>query len=180
MRRWQDNWNNESHTEIWEELNTKRKIKVKPGPYILRWGHMPNGTYSTKEAYNILHQQNPRPTNIIWKNISKAHMWPKIATFLWLLSKWCILTWENILKRGLVGPSICHLCQDNLETFDHLFDQCPTANFLWDRIVVLCHCSKHARGNIINTISNWQDNPYTSTLLNRLWQIIPSILIWNI
>ena len=74
-------------TKIWEELCTKRKIRVKAGLDILFWGHMPNGTYSTKEAYNILHQQNPSPTDPIWKNIWKANLWPKITTLLWFLNK---------------------------------------------------------------------------------------------
>ena len=33
----------------------------------------------------------------------------KVKLFMWLVHQKKILTWENLLKRGFVGPSKCHL-----------------------------------------------------------------------
>ena len=35
-------------------------------------------------------------------------------------------------------------------------------------------------GDLINKVRNWQQNPYKGGLLNRLWQIIPGLLLWTI
>ncbi len=47
---WQANWQGETYTEIDQELN-HRRIKHSDQQDKLRWGHMPKGMFTTKEAY---------------------------------------------------------------------------------------------------------------------------------
>eukprot|EP00253_Pinus_taeda_P019463 PITA_19463 len=100
--------------EIHKEL-TNRKIKVNTGSDVLRWGYTPRGTYTTKEAYEIMsHSQDPiDPT---WNSIWTAGIWPKVSTFIWSLYHGRILTWDNLIKQGFHGPSYCPNCQNNEET----------------------------------------------------------------
>jgi hypothetical protein len=87
----------------WHEEMSKRKIPKLEGEDILRWGHHPKGTYSTQEAYQIITQVDPPPTNGLWCKIWSLQHWPKVTIFLWLVSHSSILTWDNLSKRGFVG-----------------------------------------------------------------------------
>ena len=54
----------------------------------------------------------------------------KISCFIWLALRNKILTWENLQKRGKVGPGMCALCCSDGETVDHLF----TNYFVWKTV----------------------------------------------
>jgi hypothetical protein len=88
-----------------EEL-TKRRIPIIAGKDILRWGYRPQGFFSMWEAYQIKAQSNPPLDSEVWGKIWNLKHWPKIMLFLWLVSHSSILTWDNLLKRGFVGPSL--------------------------------------------------------------------------
>jgi len=36
------------------------------------------------------------------------------------------------------------------------------------------------KDNAIATIELWRDNPFDNALINRNWEIFPSILMWNV
>jgi hypothetical protein len=82
-----------------EEL-AKRKIPRIEGEDILRWGYGTQGSFSTREAYQIKTHTDPLPASKIWQKIWNLKHWPKITLFLWLVSHSSILTWDNLLKRG--------------------------------------------------------------------------------
>jgi hypothetical protein len=46
-----------------------------------------------------------------------------------------IITWENLAKRGLIGPSRCILCGEKEETMNHLFFECQLSKYIWSLIV---------------------------------------------
>lgn len=45
----------------------------------------------------------------------KWHLPYKLKCFYWLLLNNIVLTWDNLFKRGWVGPSVCPLCMEELE-----------------------------------------------------------------
>jgi hypothetical protein len=104
---------------------TKRRIPIAAGEDTLHWGYQPQGFFSTREAYQLKAQSNPPPDLEIWGKIWNLRHWPKITLFLWLVSHSSILTWDNLLKRGFVGPSLCILCGEAEETITHLLNTCP-------------------------------------------------------
>jgi len=53
---------------------------------------------------------------------------------MWLVLHDCILTWDNLLKRGWQGPSICSFCKLNVESTLHIFFHCSFANVTWHHI----------------------------------------------
>jgi len=55
----------------------------------------------------------------------------KLKIFIWLLLEDKILTWNNLLKRGWIGPGYCYLCKGNEETTNHLFSHCPFMTSIW-------------------------------------------------
>jgi len=48
----------------------------------------------------------------------------KIKLFVWLLLEQKLLTWDNLVKRGFLGPSMCALCGVEGENAKHLFVDC--------------------------------------------------------
>ena len=62
------------------------------------------GSFTTKEAYNILIGADIQPIDKKWGNMWKKKLWPKITIFSWLVLKNRIIIGKNIMKRGMVGP----------------------------------------------------------------------------
>ena len=68
-----------------------------------------------------------------WRKIWGGRWWPKVVAFSWLLLKRCILTWDNIQAQGVMGSSRCFLCETSNETINHLPDECPIAEAIWEK-----------------------------------------------
>jgi exonuclease III len=158
----------------------KRKIAKLSGEDILRWGHRPSGTYSTSEAYHIKIQSSLEPAGRVWQKIWNLKHWPKITLFLWLVAHSSILTWDNLSKRGFVGPSVCILCGEAAETMNHLLTSCPYTAQIWDQMALIMRTSDYVRDNIADTIADWRDHPFHSPLLNRIWQLTPGFILWQV
>eukprot|EP00253_Pinus_taeda_P026524 PITA_26524 len=157
----------------------KRQITINDGPDLLRWGYEEKGTFSTREAYNIIIQDKITKDKI-WNQIWDSHLWPKVSTFLWLLSHNRILTWDNLRKRSFSVPSICLNCHQEEETAIHLLFHCSLAKQLWDKATFKCQKDHRVQGDLKATLRNWPQTPYQSKLLNSLWQLLPGFLLWNI
>jgi hypothetical protein len=106
--------------------------------------------------------------------------WPKITLFLWLVLHSSILTWDNLLKRGFTGPSICTLCGGAEETLNHLLNTCPYTAQVWDQVAIIMRTSDRLRDSVIDTLSNWRDKAFSSPYLNRVWQLLPGFVLWQI
>jgi hypothetical protein len=70
-----------------------------------------SGILTAKNAYDTL------ATNMWIRSTSWWHrtLWDqdlalKIKLFSWLMMEGKILTWDNLQRRGWVGPSVCCLC----------------------------------------------------------------------
>jgi hypothetical protein len=111
--------------------NNERKIPTLTGEDILRWGHSPKGTFNIKEANAIKAHSDPLLTRKVWSKIWSLKHWPKISLFLWLVTHTSILTWDNLLKRGFVGSSICMLYGEDAKTLNHLANTCPYTTQVW-------------------------------------------------
>eukprot|EP00253_Pinus_taeda_P033170 PITA_33170 len=157
----------------------KRKIPIAVGADILRWGYEERGTFTTKEAYNIITNDKIIKDNL-WDQIWSSTIWPKVSTFLWLLSHNRILTWDNLRKRKFSGPSICPNCKQAEETVTHLLQTCHLGRKLWEKAIFRCQRDNRVQGDLKATLCNWKQSPYHSRLLNSLWQLIPGLLMWNI
>jgi hypothetical protein len=110
-----------------------RKIPILPGEDILRWGHSSRGTFNIQEAYAIKENFNLLPPGKVWNKIWSLKHWPKISIFLWLVVHGSILTWDNLMKRGFTGPSICMLCMKEVESINHLLNIFPFNTQVWDQ-----------------------------------------------
>ena len=157
----------------------KRKIIRTRGIDALRWGYEEKGTFTTREAYQIIIKDTSHKDKI-WDKIWQPPIWPKVSTFLWLLSHNRILTWDNLRKRNFFGPSICLNCYQEEESALHLMQTCQLGRKLWEKVSFRCQREGRELGDIKGTLRNWTQAPFQSKILNTLWQIIPGLPMWNI
>ncbi|CAN1779103.1 hypothetical protein LINPERHAP1_LOCUS14631 [Linum perenne] len=54
-----------------------------------------------------------------------------MAGFLWQVYHRNISTFDNLTKRGFVGPNFCVLCRADLESVSHLFLGCRFSYSVW-------------------------------------------------
>jgi len=105
-----------------------------------------------KEAYHIVVMHDNLLKEGIWEKIWTQNLWPKVSTFLWLVSQRNILTWDYICKCGYEGPSICVLCYKEEETNEHLLGSFSFEMTLWDTGDVTFKQSNHDGTSVISTI----------------------------
>jgi hypothetical protein len=89
-----------------------------------------------------------------------AKLWPKINTFLWLVAHKSILTWDNLMKRGFVGPSICPLFLAEAETQNHLLNLCSYNSQVWDHGALVMHTSDRNHDRLKETIEGWCETTF--------------------
>jgi len=85
----------------------QRKILVTGGHDQLRWDNNNEGIFNLKEGKSILLKLDHNVLDKAWKNLSRHQGWMKIKLFMWLDQHKKILIWDNIRKRGVLGPSRC-------------------------------------------------------------------------
>ena len=128
----------------------------------------------------LLSQQYVRGEVQWWKRVWNKFSWPKCNCFTWTLAWNRCLTWDNIQKRGFVGPSRCVLCGGGEEDYPHLFFRCPFTmqlwHFWWEVWKSQCiHASSLAEF--------WMrlGRPLSLTpFLQDVWYVGPMFLLWQV
>ena len=103
----------------------------------------------------------------------------KIKLFMWLVHHRKILTWDNMHRRGVMGPSRCQLCEAQEETMEHILNSCTYTSWLWDSFNSIFQHTDWDKGSIINTVNRWRINFSEHEILNLAWSFTPSFIIWN-
>ena len=94
---------------------------------------------------------------------------------------WCnikkILTWENLQKTCLVGPSRCQLCGIQEEMMDHLLNLCPFTSTLWNWVVSIFRRTNKDEFSITGTLKNWKKDFSENEIINKAWTLVLGFLI---
>lgn len=131
-------------------------ILVYKGQDQLRWDNNKEGTFNLKEAKGILLELTPQVLDKIWQKLWRHQGWMKSKLFMWLVYHRKILTWDNIRKRGVLGPSRYLLCGEQEETMEHLLNNCNFTSWLWDIFAKIFQQSDRDRESIFNTLISWR------------------------
>jgi len=59
----------------------------------------------------------------------------KLKENCWMVAPDHILTWNNLEKRGFIGPNIYSLCMRRTEDTEHLLIKCTYARLIWDGVM---------------------------------------------
>jgi hypothetical protein len=88
-------------------------------------GRDSSGHISVKNIYMAIANTTIHNNRNGW--CKKLWIWKiplKIKLFNWLADESKIPTWDNLLRKGWMGPNICQLCYREAKTVQHLFIQC--------------------------------------------------------
>lgn len=95
----------------------------------LVWKKTENGLLTLKDAYTFFNNANQV---VFWgKMIWKASIPPSRSFLIWRLLHNRVATDENLQKRGVTTVSICSLCLNCDESYEHLFLKCNYALEIW-------------------------------------------------
>lgn len=121
----------EERGELYNILSHRYCSSLK-GKDRLAWILNPNGTFTVASGYKKLMSQRLNGVEVQWwKYVWNKFSWPKCNCFVWTLALNKCLTWDNIRKRIIQGPSMCVLCGTGEEDSSHLFFRCPFSLQLW-------------------------------------------------
>lgn len=134
------------------------------------------GEYSAKLRY-LASMTEVDPIEEWWhKKIWKIRCPSKCITFLWLVLKKRVLTWDRLQWRGKQGPGLCYLCKSEEQINFHLFHNCPFSVALWAEI-----SSQLGLPPLWSKISLnecfWEffNNPQL-----KKWRVLPPLMVWGI
>jgi hypothetical protein len=164
----------------WYNLTTTRKIQILQGEDILRWGKSSQVIFDMHEAYTIKVAYHPIPHNNIWKKIWSTKHWPKTSTFLWLMTHKIILTWDNIIKQGFIGPSICPLFLGEVDSQNNLLNLCFYSSQVWDQCAIVMCITDFKREGLREIIEEWREKTFHSPILNHIWQLLFGFTLWKL
>lgn len=99
---------------------------------------------------------------------------------MWLVLHKKILNWDNMRKRGVIGPSKCQLCEAQEETMEHILNSCTYTTWLWDSFYTIFQQTDRDKDSIINTLNKWRKSYSEYEILNLAWTFTPSFIIWNV
>jgi ribonuclease HI len=140
----------------------------------LVWTGVDNkGELSVKNTYEAIFSLKEIPTWSGWKkNIWKWPLPLKMILFFWLAWKNKILTWEQLQRKGWVGPSVCCLCNQREENLNHLFITCDFTRSAWAKCAHTLKFNHQWAGTSLNEcMNNWLLNSQVS-------KRIPIIICW--
>jgi hypothetical protein len=79
-----------------------------------------------------------------------------------------------------LDPLYALLCGEAEETLNHLLNTCPYTAQVWDQVAIIMRTSNQLRDSVIETLLNWRDQDFSSPYLNRVWQLLPGFVLWQI
>ena len=83
-------------------------------------------------------------------------------------------------KRGSIGPHWCCLCQMHEETTNHLLDECNFSSTIWKEGERIFRKNAKQNGRPDITISQWQHQPFSSKILNQIWELFLGFVVCEV
>jgi hypothetical protein len=140
------------YLHLWDRLQA---IQLDPEREdVVRWMWTPDGNYSARSAYLLMHHGNTTfpGTDLLWGSWAPL----RVKLFLWLACRKRVWTADQRLRRGLDTHTICLLCDQENETVDHILVSCSWAKEVWWSSCSWagCVCSL----NVAQTLQEWWEH----------------------
>ena len=171
----------------WEEdqwncvLGALKCIKIRTSiPDSVAWTFCPKCAFSVQSFRRALEDNDqvssssPTP---IWNNFCP----PKIEIFVWNLLKERVLVHEVMIRFGLTlnSNSACSLCNNQLESIDHLFLHCKWSWNLWVEGMSWWNVSTCPNLKLLSWWDFWRSMSPGSKYL-RAWVTLFYAIVWTI
>lgn len=177
---WFREWSSGEDISNLTHLLEERKIEIKDSPDQIRWGYKSPGQFNVKEVVDLASGAALLPAEKKWCRLWNLGHWLKKTLFLWLLMWGRILTWENLKRRGMVGPSRCVMCQQAEETTPHLIQDCEWAIEVWEKGEAIFDKLDLNSFNIQDMDKTWAKKAFKNPILNRIWEVFLGFVLWEI
>ncbi|XP_058723191.1 uncharacterized protein LOC131594996 [Vicia villosa] len=128
------------------------------------WHYEESGEYSVRTAYHLCMQDkaakargpSATPSQELWKKIWNAPIHTRIKHFLWRLANNILPTKAKLRHRGVILEETCGLCQQGIESANHLFTQCDFTRRAFFASVTGYHCNGEVDINVwlVELLSN--------------------------
>lgn len=145
----------------------------------LVWKGERGGEFTVKSAYRELRSTEEQHAGWPWRMIWRTEIPYKVNYFTWLLAKQAVLTHENLNKRKPNLRSSCYLCEEQVETVNHLFLHCKWTDQLWQMFIQKRKIKWTKPGSIIEVLQCWNRDGNAGKNEKR-WRIVPACIWWTI
>lgn len=118
------------YLHLWDQL---RDVNLSDQPDRTIWRWTPDGKYSSKSAYSMLHTGSTvlQGHELIWKTWAPL----RVKIFLWLAFQRRHWTGDRRRRHGLDARDTCFLCDQEEESIDHILATCSFTRELWHLIL---------------------------------------------
>lgn len=100
----------------------------------LIWMGEEKGVYSVKSCYRLLTWEETPEPNCMWNTIWKLSLPPKVKVLAWQVCQNVLPTAVNLQSKRVECPILCKLCNQEVETTDHVFIHCGVAKACWRQV----------------------------------------------
>ncbi|WMV10142.1 hypothetical protein MTR67_003527 [Solanum verrucosum] len=145
----------------------------------LVWKGERGGEFTVKSAYRELRSTEEQHAGWPWRMIWRTEIPYKVNYFTWLLAKQAVLTHENLNKRKPNLCSSCYLCEEQVETVNHLFLHCKWTDQLWQMFIQKRKIKWTKPGSIKEVLQCWNRDGNAGKNEKR-WRIVPACIWWTI
>lgn len=138
-------------------------------------GHMNKSQIVVSDIFMYISNPTPSVEYHIWIQKSWKLEFPlKLKCFGWMALHDKILTWENLSRRGFIGPSICFLCMQHSEDVARLLLRCPIATEVWNFVLHTLQIGGDLKNHSLESyLRHWFETQYEFCTL-------PFYIIWGI
>lgn len=121
--------------------------------------------FSQKQADNY-------EENWPWKCYGGTKAPIKVACFGWIVIRESCLTQDNLQRRGFILSNRCYLCENGLESVNHLFIHCIIAKQCWELSLSRCGVTWIMPSDIRSLLVSWQGQKIARNQ-KQIWRTIP-------
>jgi len=99
----------------------------------LMWVGNDQQEYTVKSGYNVLNKEDLMQTFEVFRLVWSIKIAPSAAVCAWRLLLDRVPTRSNLVRRGIqIGNMQCPMCQEDVETTQHLLITCRVTQKVWD------------------------------------------------
>ncbi|XP_039118512.1 uncharacterized protein LOC120254484 [Dioscorea cayenensis subsp. rotundata] len=106
------------------------------------WLPKPSSCKISSAVYHHLNNQSSFSDPWVgWKHLWKIPVAPRIKHFIWLCIKGRLSTFAFLNQLNIGPDRPCIFCGLHRETINHLFNDCSSAQFVWNQIMIKTNCT---------------------------------------
>jgi hypothetical protein len=122
-------------------------------PDKLQWRWTASGNYTAKSCY--LATFHGSTTSRSWKLIWKCWAPPRVKLFHWLADLDRCWTAERLARRGLPHHAVCPLCDQAIESIQHLLVECTFTRQIWHETIAWLRLPCSAPTTTTTSLLDW-------------------------